>query len=210
MHRQGHIGMSLLLYAPAFGALGWHGYLEAAFVGLGIVFVTAMLPDKDQKIPVIKHRGGSHTLFSAIVIGAVVAAVTYSFVAHRMWGLALLFAVAVFANRKFRLVRHRQSHIVIAGLMLVLASGATIDVPLGDGVTHFAVFCGFAALLSIVAHLTADLLTPTGVKPFWPATDAKYTLNIAKAANPMANWLLFVLGVGATLSAGYVVLFLPT
>jgi inner membrane protein len=51
-----------------------------------------------------------------------------------------------------------------------------------------------------VAHLLGDVLTPTGVRPFAPIRDEKYTLDVVKAANPLANYVL--LGIGVVAVAG--------
>ena len=48
-------------------------------------------------------------------------------------------------------------------------------------------------------HLLADVVTPAGLKPFWPVSDRRYTLDIVRADNPLANYGLLVLGVLATL-----------
>ena len=57
--------------------------------------------------------------------------------------------------------------------------------------------------LTIVAHILADALTPMGVQPFKPFRDDKYTFDVARAANPIANKILLGLGVGAAVAAVY-------
>jgi inner membrane protein len=49
--------------------------------------------------------------------------------------------------------------------------------------------------LAIVSHLLADVITPMGVRPFWPLSERKFTLDIVPASDTRANVLLFVLGV---------------
>jgi inner membrane protein len=46
----------------------------------------------------------------------------------------------------------------------------------------------------IGAHLLADVLTPMGIQPFKPFNNTKYTLEMTKAANPIANYVLLVAG----------------
>lgn len=48
-----------------------------------------------------------------------------------------------------------------------------------------------------MAHILADVLTLAGVRPFAPVRDEKYTLDLAKAANPLANYVLLAVGVAA-------------
>jgi inner membrane protein len=66
-----------------------------------------------------------------------------------------------------------------------------------QGVTGAAGIGAFAALVgfvTIVSHIAADALTPMGVRPFAPVRGRKYTVALATASNPIANYLLLVLG----------------
>lgn len=68
MHRPGHYGASLLAYAPlgfVTLALGF----PTAGVGGGVLAVAlAMVPDWDQRIPGVKHRGVTHTVYFAALV----------------------------------------------------------------------------------------------------------------------------------------------
>ncbi|MFW6449152.1 MAG: metal-dependent hydrolase [Halobacteriota archaeon] len=75
METEGHVGAALLLYSPiglvaivlADGQLAMFG---------GIVAVSlAMAPDVDLRIPVLKHRGSTHTVWFALAVGLVTALV---------------------------------------------------------------------------------------------------------------------------------------
>lgn len=77
--------------------------------------------------------------------------------------------------------------------MLVGTSSPAADV----GIVTFAFVVG---TLSIVSHLLADAITPMGIRPFWPVSGRHYTLNLTRAANPVANYLLLSLGAAATLA----------
>jgi inner membrane protein len=71
MFRPGHYGVSLLLYAP-FGCwlLALGNPTVALAGGAGVLWMT-MLPDWDSHLPLITHRGSTHTLlFVALVAGA--------------------------------------------------------------------------------------------------------------------------------------------
>jgi inner membrane protein len=149
MHREGHVGAALLVYAP----LGFVAMVVAGFVlavaGGGVAIGLAMVPDQDQRIPGIKHRGATHTVHFAAVVGVLVGAVG-AFVG---WSMGLLATVAL-------------------------------------GVFGFAV-----GAVTILAHLAADALTPMGVRPLEPVDDREYCLDVAKAANPVANYALLALGI---------------
>jgi inner membrane protein len=70
MHRNGHYGAALLAYAPVgFLALAF-GFSVAAAGGAVLAVALAMVPDWDQRIPGIKHRGVTHTVHFAVAVGA--------------------------------------------------------------------------------------------------------------------------------------------
>ena len=74
MYATGHYGMALLAYAPV-------GYvlLEMApllaFLGSAVVLSLATLPDIDLRLPLVPHRGPTHSLlFTALAAGGLGAA----------------------------------------------------------------------------------------------------------------------------------------
>jgi inner membrane protein len=69
MYQTGHYGAALLAYAPVgYLLLGWRP--ELALVGGAGVLMLATLPDTDQRIPLVRHRGPTHSLlFLALVAG---------------------------------------------------------------------------------------------------------------------------------------------
>ena len=75
MYRKGHYGVSLLVFAPvAFALLAVdHGVL--AIVTGGAMLWLAMLPDLDHRIPGIAHRGPTHSLLFAALVGGAFATV---------------------------------------------------------------------------------------------------------------------------------------
>lgn len=77
MHRPGHYGASLLGYAPLATALVAAGYSILAALGFGITLALAMVPDWDMRLPFIKHRGITHTVWTAIFIGAVIGWIAF-------------------------------------------------------------------------------------------------------------------------------------
>jgi len=70
VYRNGHVGASLLVYAP-------FGFLAAALVSIeagavGALAVASMstVPDLDVRVPFVKHRGITHTVWFALLVGA--------------------------------------------------------------------------------------------------------------------------------------------
>jgi len=59
------------------------------------------------------------------------------------------------------------------------------------------------ALVAVGSHLLADALTPAGVPLLWPLSGRSYSVNVATASNPVANYGLLALGIAACGAAGY-------
>lgn len=70
MYQKGHIGASLLVYAPFGFVLSALTSVELAFIGAVAVGSMAMVPDLDMKIPLVKHRRITYTVWFALVVGA--------------------------------------------------------------------------------------------------------------------------------------------
>ena len=69
-----------------------------------------------------------------------------------------------------------------------------------------AIAVGLGTVVGVVgigSHLLADALTPAGVPLLWPLSGTDYSVSVARASNPIANYGLLVLGVAATAAVGY-------
>ena len=73
MYRIGHLGVSLLVFAPMGYLLVAAGQPLAALVTGGAMLWLAMLPDVDHRIPGIPHRGPTHSLLFAALVGGAFA-----------------------------------------------------------------------------------------------------------------------------------------
>ena len=69
MYKRGHRGMYYLLYAPVLVVLLYMEMYVFALVGLVLSPLLLMLPDKDQSVPMMKHRGFTHTIWFASLVG---------------------------------------------------------------------------------------------------------------------------------------------
>lgn len=74
MYRTGHYGVSLLLYAPVGFALLVLDAPGLAVLGGAGVLALARVPDLDLRVPGVSHRGVTHTLLFAVLVGAAFAA----------------------------------------------------------------------------------------------------------------------------------------
>lgn len=74
MYKPGHYGVSLLVYAPVLAVLLAAGYRTLAVVGGVGMLLLATVPDYDQRVPFVTHRGVTHTFAFAWLVGFVLAA----------------------------------------------------------------------------------------------------------------------------------------
>ncbi|ELY85952.1 metal-dependent hydrolase [Natrinema altunense] len=69
MYRDGHAGFNALLYAPVLPVISAGYSLEVALWGAVLILAAATLPDFDQGLPWIDHRGPTHTVWFALLVG---------------------------------------------------------------------------------------------------------------------------------------------
>ncbi|KZX49306.1 metal-dependent hydrolase [Haloarcula sp. K1] len=150
MYQNGHYGAALLFIAPIGALLIAAGFVELALVAGITAVALAMVPDLDQRVPGVTHRGLTHTVWFALLVGVLTASGTVAL---------------------------------------------TITGPVVSAVTGFIVGAG-----TIASHVAADALTPAGVRPLSPVDETRYSLDLVKAKNPLANYALLGLGIaGAAL-----------
>ncbi|SDZ75088.1 inner membrane protein [Haloplanus vescus] len=71
MYRRGHWGVSLLVFAPVGFALVSFGRPTLAVAGGAAMLWLSTVPDWDHRLPLISHRGPTHTLAFALLVGLV-------------------------------------------------------------------------------------------------------------------------------------------
>ncbi|MFC7020595.1 MULTISPECIES: metal-dependent hydrolase [Haloarcula] len=69
MYRNGHYGVNLLLYAPLGAGLVVLGEPLLAVVGWMLAVGLATAPDVDHRLPLVSHRGITHTVWAALAVG---------------------------------------------------------------------------------------------------------------------------------------------
>lgn len=85
MHKTGHVGVALLAYSPLGLALLVAGFDELAVLGGVGMVALATLPDSDQRLPFVPHRGPTHSVAFAVAFGAALGVAGFAFggyVAH--------------------------------------------------------------------------------------------------------------------------------
>lgn len=78
MYRKGHYGVSLLVFAPIGYALLRRGRVDLALFGGATMLGLSTLPDVDHWIPGVSHRGVTHTLPFALLVGGCLGAVGFA------------------------------------------------------------------------------------------------------------------------------------
>ncbi|MFB6127073.1 MAG: metal-dependent hydrolase [Halolamina sp.] len=73
MYRTGHLGVTLLTFAPVGVTLVAAGAAGVALLAGAAMLWLAMLPDVDHRIPGLAHRGPTHSLSFATVVGVAFA-----------------------------------------------------------------------------------------------------------------------------------------
>lgn len=74
VYRTGHLGVALLVYAPVGVALVLAGRADLAVVGEVAMLWLATLPDYDLRVPFLTHRGFTHTVGFALLVGLALGA----------------------------------------------------------------------------------------------------------------------------------------
>lgn len=100
MDTKGHVGVSLTAYAPVGFWLFRTGDERAALAGGAVVLALATLPDCDNSLSFLDHRGPTHSLLFALLVGLVlglVAGIAAPGTASRAGSAEFWFATGAFA-----------------------------------------------------------------------------------------------------------------
>ena len=171
--------MAMLAYAPIGFVLLADRQLGLALLGLlGVLFVEP-LPDNDLWIPGLRHRGTSHSLLCALLVGGVIGTLGWV-VGDRV--------TVLFANVLAGL------DTATVGMFAGLFQWTAEELRALDGPT--LVMFGFpVGVYGILVHLLADAITVAGVRPLLPLSRWRLSLSSIRADSPLANNGLFGLGV---------------
>lgn len=106
MYRNGHVGASLLLYAPFGFLLAALVSVEAGAVGALAAASTATIPDLDVRVPFVRHRGITHTVWFALLVGVAFGVVGVALGFRNGVAAALLFGGVGFLFGAGSIVSH--------------------------------------------------------------------------------------------------------
>jgi len=106
VYRNGHIGASLVVYAPFGFLVAALVSIEAGAVGALAVASTATVPDLDVRVPFVKHRGITHTVWFALLVGGAFGSVGLAVGLQSGTATALLFGGVGFLFGAGTIVSH--------------------------------------------------------------------------------------------------------
>lgn len=160
MFPPGHYGMAMALYAVVGYVLLKRGYVRDALSGGGIVLAYTLFPDMDGKLSFVVHRGVTHTLWFAVVVGAFCVVVVSTSLARRERREAVRGAGWAFFLGAFAVVAHLLADVVNPwGIMpLYPVSSALFTLDLVRATNDAANYGMFAAGASIAAATLAVAL----------------------------------------------------
>ncbi|UPM43585.1 metal-dependent hydrolase [Halocatena salina] len=172
MDRHGHVGLNLLVFTPiAYYLIRSNRVALVVFGLLGLLMVEPLV-DLDRLIPGVEHRGTSHSLFAALVVGVVCGVSVYVFSGYLITSLTkVTFGQPVIVSGSteqspFNLTRNAQIGFVI-----------------GSG--------------SVLLHLLGDSLTAS-VRPLLPFARSQHSFDLISPQ----GWSQFVLFAGGLLACG--------
>ncbi|WP_330633793.1 metal-dependent hydrolase [Halocatena halophila] len=181
MHKEGHRGIGLIILAAICYALLPERPILAALLS-GFMFIQE-LPDKDQGISFLEHRGVSHSFLSIVFLGIICAGVG--------WAVGTFFFPPI-----------------ASGLATMSSAGTPASwwgTRLATYDAQTMTFIGFAVGAGgIASHLLGDIITPWGLKPFLPFSKRSYRIARIPADSTYANYGLLILGFlafGASIAA---------
>ena len=177
MYRHGHIGITLLTLAPiSYALIVRNQFALAGLLALGVLFIEP-LPDNDHWIPGLSHRGVSHSLLTAGIIGLVCAGCG--------WLLGRYLTVPL---------AHWLQTTVLPATTITAVTIATEQLAALTPETLAGL--GFViGVLGICVHLAGDIITVSGIQPFLPFSRRRISLSRLRAASTLANTVFLLLGV---------------
>ncbi|WP_369685640.1 metal-dependent hydrolase [Salinibaculum rarum] len=139
--------------------------LPLAVITVPVVIAFTMVPDVDQQIGFIKHRGVTHTILFAVTVGGIVGAAVIAWIQFAVKEFEVMFTVFPWGVQPLR-------------TGAVMGAAATLSL-----LVHI-----FTDTLTVGSGRF-------GIHPFWPVSSQQIRFGFCKAANSWANHLLFGAGV---------------
>jgi membrane-bound metal-dependent hydrolase YbcI (DUF457 family) len=210
MYRRGHYGITLLALAPIVFFLVRDTPVLVFLFLIGVATVER-LPDLDFQIPGIRHRGTSHSIVAAVVVGSLLGASGWMLSGSINVNDLFLAVPAVLSTvlDGSEFIRQFLPHSLNDSIQLLIAdltrhARVLAESPINRQSAALFGFC--VGVYGIIVHLLGDMITTTGIQPFLPFSQWRISISPLRASSPTANTGLFMLGMltlgGAILGGG--------
>lgn len=173
MERSGHTGLALLFITPITAATALLSSAGWALLTTVIALSLVDIPDIDQNLPAIPHRGPTHTVWAAIAVSLFGAGVALSVLFH------LLATPPAFLTDSLLLAAispYLAALLIFISLLIVYLSHI-----IGDILTTGSAYYGM------------------DIKPFAPVTEFSPQLRLFKSDSIAWNFSFFAAGAGVHL-----------
>lgn len=177
MHREGHIGLTLLLFSTfSFIFNFWNNTV------LVISLIFSVVPDYDIHL----QRHGMKKLFGLLTAMSAILIIPV-FIQHRNF---TIFTIPFSFYLLFLMSEHRGfSHTVVFAILCSVLTGFFTFEIFKDYIIGF-----LGAFLGVMSHIFGDLLTHRPLTPFYPFYKRKIAFRIIKSSNSAANMAFLILG----------------
>jgi membrane-bound metal-dependent hydrolase YbcI (DUF457 family) len=207
MHRRGHDGITLLAFAPIAYLLLRDNSLALAVLGWVGVHAVERLPDQDFWLPGLHHRGISHSVTAALVVGSVIGGAGWILTGQQV---NLTLTTGPLLSVLSDLLTARFDVLIGSVPTPLVQTASEIVAPLIHDLDSYrlrtmsdserwsvALFGFFVGVYGIGVHLLGDIITTNGIRPFLPFSSYQISPSPLRADSPTVNEGLFILGVGA-------------
>ena len=162
MYQLGHYGVAMLAYAPIGASVALAGEEVLAILGAVICLSLSTLPDADHQIPLIEHRGITHTLLFALLVGAVLGGGLYLVLEVVTGAPDTTLVTFVFGVSAFAIVTHILGDALtpmgVAPFWPLTSRRFTLNVtPAKNRVANYALFV-LGVVASVLAVMTVSAL----------------------------------------------------
>ncbi len=175
MHKEGHLGLTLLLFSII-------GYIFNFWneIALTIALIFSVVPDYDIRMQ--RAKGTFRIL--AVLFTLITFALFLKLKNPFLFSIPILFYV-IHLMGEHRGFSHTLTFAFLCGALMGFF---TLKV-FGDFSVGFV-----GAFLGVLSHILGDLLTHKPFSPLYPFCRRRFALKLVKSSNPIANYLLLISG----------------
>ncbi|ADB58147.1 metal-dependent hydrolase [Archaeoglobus profundus] len=193
MHKDGHIGLTLLIFSITYHLCNaWdERFIEILLIALAF----SVIPDYDLKIQKLGLKNSFKTLAILLTFVSLILFAAYGFLTkpYLLYVATLSTALAILFLFLFAMSEHRKfSHTIFFGLICGAFTGFFTLKVFEDFYIGF-----YGAFLGVFSHILGDLFTYTPFSPLYPILKRKFSLKLFKSSNQIVNKVMLIVGLTA-------------